>query len=98
MLIKCPECGKQVSDRAANCPECGCQINTPPSYEAKKTEDSGCFMANMNFGCATLGLLGLIIVIYFSINSDSDMEEVGIAAIILAVGFGIYWFMQGYKH
>lgn len=55
-------------------------------------------MANMNFGCATLGLLGLIIVIYFSINSDSDMEEVGIAAIILAVGFGIYWFMQGYKH
>lgn len=26
-LINCPECGKQVSDRAASCPVCGCPIN-----------------------------------------------------------------------
>ena len=25
-LIKCPECGRQVSDQAAACPECGCPI------------------------------------------------------------------------
>lgn len=25
-LIICPECGKQVSDRAATCPDCGCPI------------------------------------------------------------------------
>lgn len=23
MLVKCPECGKQVSDKAASCPNCG---------------------------------------------------------------------------
>ena len=26
-LIKCPECGKQVSDRASSCPQCGCPIS-----------------------------------------------------------------------
>lgn len=29
-LINCPECGKQVSDRALSCPDCGCPINTAP--------------------------------------------------------------------
>lgn len=31
-LITCPECGKQVSDRAAACPSCGCPLQeTPPA-------------------------------------------------------------------
>lgn len=25
-LIKCPECGRQVSDKASSCPQCGCPI------------------------------------------------------------------------
>lgn len=25
-LIKCPECGKEISDQAASCPNCGCPI------------------------------------------------------------------------
>ena len=25
-LIKCPECGKDISDKAGKCPECGCPI------------------------------------------------------------------------
>lgn len=25
-LVKCQECGKEVSDKAANCPNCGCPI------------------------------------------------------------------------
>ena len=27
-LIKCPECGKQVSDKAPTCPSCGSPIDT----------------------------------------------------------------------
>ena len=30
-LIKCPECGKEFSDKASACPNCGCptsEINT----------------------------------------------------------------------
>lgn len=26
-LIKCPECGRQVSDKASSCPQCGCPIS-----------------------------------------------------------------------
>ena len=32
-LIKCPECGKRVSDKAENCPNCGCPIQ--PEQETK---------------------------------------------------------------
>lgn len=28
-LIKCPECGKEISDKAASCPNCGCPIAVP---------------------------------------------------------------------
>ena len=31
-LIKCPECGKEISDKASSCPNCGCPI------EVQKTE------------------------------------------------------------
>ena len=27
-LIKCPECGKEISDKAASCPNCGCPISS----------------------------------------------------------------------
>ena len=42
-LIKCPECGKEVSDRAISCPNCGCPItkeviDTPQNKEAKPIE------------------------------------------------------------
>lgn len=30
-MISCPECGKQISDRAAACPDCGCPINAAPA-------------------------------------------------------------------
>lgn len=37
-LIKCPECGREVSTMAVSCPHCGCPINSstqskPISYE-----------------------------------------------------------------
>ncbi|MDR0834688.1 MAG: zinc-ribbon domain-containing protein [Candidatus Symbiothrix sp.] len=27
-LINCPECGKEISDKALQCPQCGCPINS----------------------------------------------------------------------
>ena len=36
MLIKCPECELQVSDRAISCPHCGYPMKTTPAAPAKK--------------------------------------------------------------
>ena len=33
-LIKCPECGKQISDKAESCPNCGYRIES--TIEEKK--------------------------------------------------------------
>jgi hypothetical protein len=29
-LIKCPECGREISDKAISCPGCGCPISSDP--------------------------------------------------------------------
>lgn len=29
-LIKCPECGKEISDKAPSCPNCGCPVSAIP--------------------------------------------------------------------
>ncbi len=29
-LIKCPECGKEISDKASACPNCGCPVSVIP--------------------------------------------------------------------
>lgn len=37
MLIRCPECGKEISDKAAACPSCGCPASV--WQEAAQTEE-----------------------------------------------------------
>ena len=39
MLIKCPECELQVSDKAVSCPHCGQALNQE-SLETKTTSDA----------------------------------------------------------
>ena len=39
-LIKCPECGKEISDKAGSCPNCGCPIaNAPTSIKVRALSD-----------------------------------------------------------
>ena len=35
-MISCPECGKQISDRAVSCPACGCPISSAPAAPARQ--------------------------------------------------------------
>lgn len=39
-LINCPECGKEISEKAGSCPNCGCPLNTIEKVveESKKTD------------------------------------------------------------
>jgi len=77
-LIKCPECGTEISDKAEKCPKCAFPIkpetNTSPKKSDSKPEiivksKEGCFLKTLNFGCAVIGLIIVIIilVVYFSL-------------------------------
>lgn len=60
-LIKCKECGDQVSDKAASCPKCGAPI-------AKKNKGpSGCMMVFLIF-------VGVLILLLF-IGKVSKKKE-----------------------
>ena len=39
-LITCPECGRQVSDKAAACPQCGYPINAAPVQAVPQKDSS----------------------------------------------------------
>lgn len=39
MLIKCPECGKEISDQSSVCIHCGCPIDTPKENTNDATKD-----------------------------------------------------------
>ena len=38
-LINCPECGKEISEKAKSCPNCGCPIDTSEPEKADNTSD-----------------------------------------------------------
>lgn len=39
-LVDCPECGRQVSDRAMACPQCGCPLHSPAAPEVMMTSSA----------------------------------------------------------
>lgn len=55
-LIKCKECGKEVSKKAETCPHCG----VPLKKQATK------------YGCGTLILLGIVTFILIGVFSSND--------------------------
>ena len=51
-LIKCPECGREISDKAASCPNCGTPIGNkkiPVHFERKKS-----FIGSANTGSVVI--------------------------------------------
>lgn len=79
-LIKCPECGKEISDKSTSCPNCGCPVSVTKEndvfFDAKKfnkeikkiKKDSGCKgeagTARMTFGI-------ILIVLSFVVGFQS---------------------------
>ena len=53
-LINCPECGKEISDRAVACPNCGCPVQkiipNEPTYNNQPIENNYNFVPNMTYG------------------------------------------------
>lgn len=56
-LIKCHECGKEISDLAKTCPHCGAPTN--PTADTMQEVGSG--LKSIGAGCSTFGTLLIII-------------------------------------
>lgn len=60
-LMKCPDCGREVSKKATSCPGCGHPFATPQAAVQQKKKGSGC--------------LGVIGVLLFAMLAASVMDK-----------------------
>ncbi len=72
-LIKCPECGKEISDKAASCPSCGCPV-TPVEDVAQQESPQTPAKTKRGGGLVALFVtLGAILL--FAICSGSGSKD-----------------------
>jgi len=92
-MIKCSECGADVSDKAPNCPKCGNPINEKP----QEGEEYGALEAaqgvNMGISGCLLELFMLCMcafsgVVVFSGYGSADMIFVFVGSLIMLVFLG----------
>lgn len=66
-LIKCPECGKEVSDKAVTCPNCGFKIaGTENLHEMSKAKENEIEQKKSDRNKSILVLTGITILIAIS--------------------------------
>lgn len=95
-MIKCPECGKEISDRAEACPHCGCPIDESPletSEYAKLMVISliAIFMAVAGFSIMVLTtnviIPTILFIIAILINRESEAVSTGFLKFISLLAF-----------
>lgn len=91
-LIKCPECGKEISDKAASCPKCGFPIQnvpqntpnppTPPdAEEAPKKRANGKRIALISVAAVALVAVIAAAAVYLSGAGVRNAEKAADAAV-----------------
>jgi uncharacterized membrane protein YvbJ len=91
-LIKCKECGHEISDEALACPNCGKpQKDRSPATSISK-------QAYVYFISLFLPPFGLYYVWKFLMQKDAKSKKIGYAALILTVISVIVtiWFTEGF--
>lgn len=75
-LITCPECGKEVSDKADKCPNCGAPVEKPAEKKKEEVvqEKKKGSLSNL------IALIVLIVIIIFAVSkcggSKSELQKV----------------------
>lgn len=76
-MIKCPECGKEISETAFACPYCGYTSNQP-STQQKKTN-------------LIAFILGLVLCLVANRTENSIIMIVGFALEVIAALIAVVW-------
>ena len=91
-LIKCPECGKEISDKASSCPNCGCPIETDDNgvrWHEDNNEERLIMRIDNNPTLYVIGvifLIALVILLAMTLFSDLPWFLWGIY-IVLAISY-----------
>ena len=93
-LINCPECGKEVSDKAPTCPNCGVPIasksNIQPGSIQTIEETSKRFKLITIFSVLTM-IFGLVLLVPTCIGSDVEGSKLPtVAALFISIGLISY--------
>ena len=86
-LIRCPECGKEISDKAEACPNCGYPI--VGLGKAKRTTNEimkTSLLADIGF--TVLGIICAIFafVAYYTVSTDAFVVLIILAAVLFIIG------------
>jgi uncharacterized membrane protein YvbJ len=96
-LIKCPECGTEVSDKAEKCPRCAYPLQTGGSRETKNVKVTEVQMTSKKHKkryvwAALAAVLGVILV-FSGLNNSSETTSpsfiIGLILIAFAVVYSI---------
>ncbi len=89
-LIKCPECGQEVSDTAKSCPKCGYRIECVEEKSYLKLSIIGLIFAVLKIGGVPLYLIGCLICILSIIliirNKRKKIIKARLTTIISVIG------------
>lgn len=89
-LIKCPECGREISDMAVSCPGCGLSIN---DYSDEKHHESAIGIAGLIFACLgffiPFGIIGAILS--YIATSKKDKSICGIIGSFVTIINIVIW-------
>lgn len=89
-LIKCPECDKEVSDKAISCPHCGYEL--PNANKFEKTEIHS---VPAKMGSGTIGIFAGIILIPIGIITMFLLSIFGLIIGIVEIVIGIALIKSG---
>ncbi len=81
-LIKCPECGKEISDKANSCPSCGYPINSTQV----ETEQDRVNVRGKNKGKDFLTLGGVLFLVSMVFGIGTSNAELALRAKKLTQG------------
>ena len=94
-LIKCPECGNMISDKAIKCPKCGCPVGRPsiqPSnrYDYGEHEEDSSPTVSRKWLYVIIGVLAaaLIGITAFLLLKNTDSSDSSAALMSETTGEG----------
>lgn len=82
-LLNCPECGKEISDKAESCPNCGYPINECINYDVYEAVESEIEMKESV--CSILSLIFYVLGVIASIVKSNISVVFSLISFILVI-------------